>query len=60
MKHLKSFKIFETIGYSELTDDMWNEISDILLELEEQTGNIQKVKLEFILSYMMFMDSMMN
>jgi len=35
MKHLKSFKIFETIGYSELTDEMWNEISDILLELQD-------------------------
>jgi hypothetical protein len=35
MKYLKEFKIFETIGYSELTDDMWNEISDILLELED-------------------------
>lgn len=35
MKHLKTFKIFETIGYSELTDEMWNEISDILLELED-------------------------
>jgi hypothetical protein len=35
MKHLKTFKIFETIGYSELTDEMWNEISDILLELKD-------------------------
>ena len=35
MKYLKTFKIFETIGYSELTDEMWNEISDILLELKD-------------------------
>jgi hypothetical protein len=35
MKYLKTYKIFETIGYSELTDDMWNNISDILLELED-------------------------
>ena len=35
MKHLKTFKIFETIGYSELTDEMFNEISDILLELKD-------------------------
>ena len=36
MKHLKTYKIFETIGYSELTDEMWNEIFDILLELEDE------------------------
>ena len=35
MKYLKTFKIFETIGYSELTGEMWNEISDILLELKD-------------------------
>ena len=35
MKYLKEFKIFETIGYSELTDEIWNEISDILLELKD-------------------------
>ena len=35
MKYLKEFKIFETIGYSELTDEMWNELSDILLELKD-------------------------
>ena len=35
MKHLKTYKIFETIGYSELTDEMWMDISDILLELRD-------------------------
>ena len=35
MRYLKSYKLYETIGYSELTDEMWNEISDILLELKD-------------------------
>ena len=42
MKYLKTYKLFETIGYSELTDDMWNDISDILLELQDDGFNISK------------------
>jgi len=42
MKHLKPYKLFETIGYSELTDDIWNDISDILLELEDDGYQIHK------------------
>lgn len=42
MKFLKSFKIFETIGYSELTDEMWQDISDILLELHDEGFFISK------------------
>ena len=49
MKYLKTYKLFETIGYSELTDEMWNDISDILLELEDIgffiTKDISDVKL---------------
>lgn len=33
MRYLKSYKKFETIGYTELTDEIWEDIDDILLEL---------------------------
>lgn len=36
MKYLKKFKKFETIGYTEMTDELWNDMSDILLELSDQ------------------------
>lgn len=39
---VKTLKKFETIGYSELTDDIWNDMSDILLELEDEGFSIQK------------------
>jgi len=42
MKYLKSYKLFETIGYTELTDDVWNDISDILLELEDDGYQVHK------------------
>jgi hypothetical protein len=42
MKHLKTYKTFETIGYSEMTDEIWNDISDILLELEDVGFQITK------------------
>lgn len=42
VKYKKAFKIFETIGYSELTDDMWNNISDILLELQDDGFVVSK------------------
>jgi hypothetical protein len=35
MKYLKTYKIFETIGYSDLTDDIWEDIKDILIELHD-------------------------
>jgi hypothetical protein len=35
-ERLKSFKAFETIGYSELTDEMWEDMKDILLELHDE------------------------
>ena len=34
MKHLKKFKLFE--NHSEVTDEIWNDISDILIELEHE------------------------
>ena len=42
MKYLKSYKLFETIGYSELTDDIWNDISYILLELQDDGYQFHK------------------
>jgi len=36
MKYLKKFKKFETIGYTEMTDELWNDMSDILLDLSDQ------------------------
>jgi hypothetical protein len=35
MRYLKTYKIFETIGYSDLTDDIWEDIKDILVELHD-------------------------
>ena len=35
-ERIKSFKTFETIGYTELTDEMWEDIKDILLELHDE------------------------
>lgn len=42
MRHLKSYKKFETIGYTKLTDDMWQDMSDILLELHDEGFFISK------------------
>ena len=42
MRHLKSYKKFETIGYTELTDNMWQDMSDILLELHDEGFFISK------------------
>ena len=42
MKHLKTFEVFETIGYSELTDELWDDISDILLDLADDGFIISK------------------
>lgn len=42
MKHLKTYKKFETIGYTELTDEMWEDISDILIELEDEGYRVTK------------------
>ena len=36
MRYLKTYKIFETIGYSEITDEVWDDISDILIELDHE------------------------
>lgn len=42
MRFIKSFKTFETIGYTELTDEMWQDITDILLELHDEGFFISK------------------
>jgi hypothetical protein len=42
MKYLKRFKKFETIGYTEMTDELWNDMSDILLELSDQGFLVSK------------------
>ncbi len=42
MRFLKSYKTFETIGYTELTDEVWNDMSDILLELHDEGYFISK------------------
>lgn len=42
MRHLTSYKKFETIGYTELTDEMWQDMSDILLELHDEGFFISK------------------
>ncbi len=41
MKYLKTYKIFETINTG-LTDEVWNDISDILIELEDLGFSITK------------------
>jgi len=49
MKYLKSYKIFESLdsifGGSQYADEVWNDISDILLELEDEGFLVTK---EFI------------
>ena len=42
MRYLKSYKKFETIGYTELTDEIWEDIDDILLELVDTGFHITK------------------
>ena len=42
MRYLKSYKLFETTEHTELTDDVWNDISDILLELQDDCYQIHK------------------
>lgn len=42
MRYLKSYKKFETIGHTELTDEMWQDMSDILLELQDEGFLISK------------------
>ncbi len=37
-----SHKKFETIGYTELTDEMWSDMSDILLELADEGFRVNK------------------
>ena len=38
MRYLKNFKLFETI----ITDDVWDDIDDILLELRDDGYQIHK------------------
>lgn len=52
MKHLKSYKIFESFTSGEwsqsvLTDEVWNDISDILLELEDDGFVTNKHLIDF-------------